>query len=145
MKKIIYLLVLTIGIISCSSDDETEMSNTDLIGTWNWTNTDGGIGFHIHKTPESTGRTYKLNLNSNYTYSLFENETEISSGTYELTMRESIYSQEMERFITYSGVFQQPQSVVISGIVRILENSTLNISDNNHDGIGSIFEKVKQK
>ncbi len=143
MKKIIYLFVLTIGIISCSSDDETQISNTDLIGTWNWTNTDGGIGFHIHETPETTGKTNQIILMDNYEFSIIENGSEISNGTYELTMRESISSQEKERFITYSGNFQQPQGVVISGIVRVLENSTLNISDNIHDGIGSLFEKVK--
>ena len=143
MKNLIYLFILTLGIMSCSSDNETTIDNTDLIGEWNWTSTGGGINGDIHETPSTTGKTYKINLNSNYTYSLFENEIEISSGTYELTMKESIYSGTTERFITYSDNFQQPQNLVINGIVRTYEINNLSISDNNHDGIGSEFEKVE--
>lgn len=143
MKKLIYLFILTLGITSCSSDDETTIDNSDLIGKWNWTMTEGGINGNINETPSTTGKAYKLNLNANYTYLLLENETEISSGTYELSMKESIYSQDTERFITYSDSFQQPQNLVISGIVRTYEIKNLIISDNNHDGIRSKFEKAE--
>ncbi len=101
MIKLIYLYILTFGVISCSSDEETAINNSDLIGNWNWTSTGGGFSGDLNETPTTTGKTYNLNLNANYTYSLLENQTEISSGTYELTIRESIYSQETERFIKY--------------------------------------------
>ncbi|MGF1558912.1 MAG: hypothetical protein ACFCUL_07475 [Flavobacteriaceae bacterium] len=143
MIKLIYLFILTFGVISCSSDEETAINNSDLIGNWNWTSTGGGFSGDLNETPITTGKTYNLNLNANYTYFLLENQTEISSGTYELTMRESIYSQETERFISYSDSFEQPQSLVISGVIRAFENTNLSISDNNHDGIGSIFEKIE--
>jgi len=43
VKKFIYLFISTLAIISCSSDDETEISNADLAGIWNWTASCGGF------------------------------------------------------------------------------------------------------
>ncbi|WP_343330250.1 hypothetical protein [Polaribacter staleyi] len=143
MKNLIYLFILTLGIISCSSDDETRIDNSDLIGSWNWTNTDGGIGFHIHETPETTGKIILLNLNKNYEYSVTENETEISNGVYELIMKKSIYSGEMERFIKLQTIDQQYLEFVKNGIVQIDQNENLNISDNNVDGIRSKFVRTE--
>lgn len=142
MKNIIYLFILTLGIISCSSDNETEINNSDLVGEWNWTNTDGGIAAHIHETPETTGKIIRLNLMGNYEYSVTENGTEISSGIYELTMKKSIYSGEMERFIQFPEN-QQYIGIVTRGIIKTYENNKLDISDNNYDGIGSGFEKIE--
>ncbi len=144
MKTLIYFFILSFGLVSCSSDEETKIENSDFIGKWNWTNTDGGIGFHIHETPETTGKTYNLNLNANYSFSFFEDGTEIANGTYELTMKESIYSQDLERFITYSDNFQQTQNVVTSGVIRTSEdeNYDMSISDNLYDGVVSGFEKI---
>lgn len=143
MKKLIYLLILALGIVACQSDEKTKISNTDLIGTWDWTNTDGGIAYHIHETPETTGKTIRLILMRNYQYSITENGNEISNGTYELTMKRSIYTQEEERFIKYSDIENQYQNVILTGIIEVLENKTLTISDNNHDGLGSLFQKIK--
>jgi len=143
MKKIIYLFVLILGIVSCSSDDENEISNKDLIGKWNWTNTDGGIGFHIHETPETTGKTIHLTFTDNYHFSIVENGNEISNGTYELTLKKSIYSGELERFIILQTIDQQYVGFVKNGIVKTYENNKLDISDNNHDGIGSGFIKIE--
>jgi len=142
MKNIIYLFILTLGIISCSSDNETEINNSDLVGEWNWTNTDGGIAAHIHETPETTEKIIRLNLMENYEYSVTENGTEISSGIYELTMKKSIYSGEMERFIQFPEN-QQYIGIVTRGIIKTYENNKLDISDNNYDGIGSGFEKIE--
>ena len=142
MKNLIYLFILTFGIISCSSDNETEINNSDLVGEWNWTNTDGGIAAHIHETPETTGKIIRLNLMGNYQYSVTENGTEISSGIYELNMKKSIYSGEMERFIKFPEN-QQYIGIVTRGIIKTYENNKLDISDNNYDGIGSGFEKIE--
>lgn len=43
MKNLIYLLIFTLGIISCSSDVETEIDNSELIGKWNWISSCGGF------------------------------------------------------------------------------------------------------
>ena len=78
----------------------------------------------------------------NYKYSVTEDGTEISSGIYELTMKKSIYSGEMERFIQFPEN-QQYIGIVTRGIIRTYENKKLDISDNNYDGIGSGFEKIE--
>lgn len=143
MKKIILLFFFAIGFNSCSSNDETKIDNSDLIGKWNWISTDGGLAFHIQETPTSTGNTFQLSLMKNYLYSITKNGNEISSGKYELVMKKSIYSGEMERFIIYSQTEnQQLQNVVISGIIKVYETNKLDISDNNYDGIGSVFVKA---
>jgi len=141
MKKLIYLFVLTSGIISCSSDDETEISNSDLIGIWNWTGTSGGL-IYFEETPETPGKTIHLTLKENYNFSITENGNEISSGTYELTMKKSIYSGEMERFIQFPEN-QQYTGIVNRGIIKTYETNKLDISDNNSDGIGSGFIKIE--
>ncbi|RXG17819.1 hypothetical protein DSM03_101518 [Leeuwenhoekiella aestuarii] len=142
MKNLIYVFILALGMISCSSDDQTRIDNSDLIGDWNWTNTDGGIGFHIHETPETTGKIIHLNLKGNYEFSVTENGTEISNGTYELIMKESIYSGKMERLIQFPEN-EQYLGFVKTGIINSYKNEKLNISDNNADGIGSEFVRIE--
>ncbi|MGY8911410.1 MAG: hypothetical protein ACKVIG_16345 [Flavobacteriales bacterium] len=141
MKKLIYLFVLTLGIISCSSDDETEISNSDLVGIWNWTGTSGGL-IYFEETPQTTGKTIHLNLMENYDFSITENGNEISSGTYELTLKKSIYSGEIEKFIQFPEN-QQYTGIVNRGIIKTYETNKLDISDNNYDGIGSGFIKIE--
>lgn len=141
MKKLICLFVLTLGIVSCSSDDETEIRNSDLIGIWNWTGTSGGL-IYFEETPETTGKTIHLTLMDNYNFSITENGNEISSGTYELTLKKSIYSGEIERFIQFSEN-QQYAGIVMRGIIKTYETNKLDISDNNYDGIGSGFIKIE--
>jgi hypothetical protein len=43
MKKIFCLFILTLGFISCSSDDENAIDNSELIGKWNWVSSCGGF------------------------------------------------------------------------------------------------------
>ena len=141
MKKLIYLFVLTLGVISCSSDDETKISNSDLVGVWNWTGTSGGL-IYFEETPETTGKTIHLTLMENYDFSISENGNEISNGTYELTFKRSIYSGKMEKFIQFPEN-QQYTGIVNRGIIKTYETNKLDISDNNYDGIGSGFIKIE--
>ncbi|MFV5701234.1 hypothetical protein ACM55F_05115 [Flavobacterium sp. XS2P12] len=147
MKKIIIIFIFSIGFISCSSNDETKIENSDLIGKWNWISTDGGFAFHIHEKP-TIGNPFQLSLMKNYAYSIAQNGNEVESGTYELVIKRSIYSGEMERFIICYAKNQQLQNVVpvhnvvINGIIEVYETNKLEISDNNYDGIGSKFAKT---
>ncbi|MBJ7883112.1 hypothetical protein [Gelidibacter salicanalis] len=141
MKKLIYLFVLTLGIISCSSDDVKEIDNSDLIGKWNWTGTSGGL-IYFEETAETSGKTIHLTLMENYTYSITENENEISSGNYQLISKKSIYSGELERFIQFPEN-QQYTGIVMGGIIKTYELDKLDISDNNYDGIGSGFVRIE--
>jgi hypothetical protein len=142
MKKLICLFILILGIISCSSDDEMEISNSDLVGIWNWTGTSGGL-IYFEETPETEGKVIHLTLTDNYNFSITENENEISKGIYELTLKKSIYSGELERFIKLLTIDQQYVGFVKNGVVNIHQNGKLNISDNNADGIGSEFVRIE--
>ncbi len=148
MKKVkqtkwpVFFMLILFAIFSCSSDEITEIDNSDLVGNWNWTTTDGGIAFNIHETPETTGKIIHLNLSKNYTFSITENGDEISNGTYVLIMKKSIYSGELERFIQFPENYQYT-GIVMNGIIKIDESNKLDISDNNYDGIGSGFVRIE--
>ncbi len=139
MKSIFIQLVLILMIFGCSDNVEIRTPASDLSGTWNWVGTDGGIGFNIHETPETTGNSVKLVLNDNFDYQVFVNNSMVASGKYELTKEESIYSSERENYIKLDGDFQL-QYVVLNGIVRVEEKNSLTISDNFYDGVGSRFK-----
>jgi len=142
MKRIISLFALVIVFTACSTNEETKISNSDLIGTWNWNSTDGGMANHIHSTPASTGKNIQFHLLKNYTFSITENGNEISKGTYKMTSRKSIYTGEKERFIECLESINI-QNVVISGIITVYDTNKLDISDNNYDGVGSGFTKTE--
>ena len=63
MKKLIYLLVLTLGIISCSSDNETENNEYEFIAEYSTTITVGGVvgiserTFEIGEVYSATGQS----------------------------------------------------------------------------------------
>jgi len=142
MKKIVLVFLLTLGFFSCNSNGLIKIDNTDLVGKWNWLATSGGIANQINETPTTTGKNIELKLQKNHDYSIIENGIEIMSGTYDLSMKKSIYSGKMERFIKCS-VNKPLQNVIVSGIIKIYESNRLNISDNFFDGIGSDFEKTQ--
>lgn len=146
MKNLIYLFIFTLGIFSCSSDEETNNQNPEpndisLIGRWKWTITEGGISGIDQVTPESYGKDIQLNLNENLSYSILENGIEIFSGNYTLILASSIYSN-MDNFISYSENIEYDWSVIFKGVIRNQDTSHLTISDNNNDGFTSHFEKI---
>ncbi|MBV7441482.1 hypothetical protein KRX57_08615 [Weeksellaceae bacterium TAE3-ERU29] len=145
MKKLIYFVLFTFIVVSCNSDDETTVNNFDVIGSWNWTSTKGGInGGNINETPTTTEKSIVLILTSSYDFSVTENGSQVSNGKYELKMEKSIYSGEMERFISFKTIDQRHVGFVQSGIINITQNGEmLKISDNNYDGVISLFEKIK--
>ncbi|TDQ28598.1 hypothetical protein [Tenacibaculum caenipelagi] len=140
MKNLLYIFLFTL--VSCASSQINKIDNSDLTGTWHWTNTDGGFGNHIHKTPEKLGKSIQLTLLKNYQFSISENGVVVSKGTYSLAMKKSIYTHQQERFIQLSNDQQYP-GIVLSGIIRLQKPDVLEISDNNYDGLGSTFARAK--
>lgn len=144
MKKLITILIIAIGLISsCSADTDDTIKNSDFVGNWNWVGTHGGFADHLHTTPASTGNTLQLNLMKNYTFSILKNGQETISGKYELTFTKSIYTGEMEKYII-CDMSNNPEGgyFVTQGIITI-DGNRLSIDDNNYDGIGSGFERIK--
>ncbi len=140
MKIFLLLSLLMISVLSCrTSDDESTISNTDLVGTWNWISTEGGINAQINDTPQSTGKIIHLELTNDFKYSITENGNQTSNGTYVLSMEKSIYSGNNERFIVLSN----NQEVVMKGIINVNNTNKLVIADNNHDGVTSTYSLVE--
>jgi hypothetical protein len=149
MKKFIYLFVLSLVIISCSSDDgakqktqitqATQKKNLGLVEKWAWISTSGGnVGSST--TPLTTGKNYILILKENDSYSLLEDGIETAKGTYTLTTKESIYNHKMEDFIS----FQNSMFPVENGIITTNEDKTImSIDDNFYDGFGSSFKRIE--
>jgi hypothetical protein len=79
----------------------------------------------------------------NNTFSILKNSVEVVNGKYEITMKESIYSGEIEKYIT-CDMGQNPQAIyfVTKGVITIQDDNKLSIDDNYHDGIGSGFERI---
>ncbi|SNZ00419.1 hypothetical protein [Flagellimonas pacifica] len=141
MKKVFLISTFIFFIISCTKEDNLPI-NSDVIGKWNWISTKGGVGNNVDETPASTEKTIVLILNKNYTYSILENDSEISNGTYEMKTKKSIYKKDLERFVSYSKNVQVP-NVIVSGVLRVQSSGNLSILDNKADGLQSDFKKVE--
>ena len=140
MKKLSILIAFLFFFSSCSKIDPSGVENFDLFGQWNWVSTNGGFAFHIHSDPESAGNVIQLFLKEDYGFSLMVNEEIVSTGEYEISMEKSIYSGDLERYITFSGN-KNFNGIVLNGIIRTHNSNELSISDNYYDGIGSLYQK----
>lgn len=135
------LLFLVAGLVCSCSNHTTGIVNDDLVGKWRWISTDGGFDFDIHSTPANTRRSYMLELKKDYEYVLYENKIQIHKGTYNLILKKSVHSGQMERFVrNIFGLYSQP--VVLNGRVQIISKNEFIISDNTYDGIGSRFKRI---
>jgi hypothetical protein len=142
VKKKTLLLFLVIGLVCSCSGNDTEIVNTDIVGKWKWISTDGGFDLDIHTTPANTGKSYILELKKDYQYVLYENKSQIHKGTYNLFLKESVHSRDMERFIrNIFGTYSQP--IVLNGRIQIISKNEFIISENTYDGIGSGFKRIE--
>ncbi len=142
MNKLLIIPFLLFLIFSCDKNEVIDRSDYIIIGEWNWTRTDGGMDFNIHETPESTGKSIQIKLTNDSKFTLTEDGRVIFKSSYELSLKKSIYSGELEKYINLSENYQN-QNIVLKGIVAIISNDTLTISDNSYDGIGSTFIRIK--
>ncbi len=134
--------LLLFAVWSCDKDDVADNRMKGFVGDWNWIQTDGGIAYHIHDTPESIEKSYRIILTDAYEISIIENELERVISSYALSLKESIYSGEPELFLEVSDDVQIP-SLVVNGIITLVSADTLTIADNNYDGVGSTFVRRK--
>lgn len=139
MKKTALIIIILFSFISCSNNNEELVDNTDLIGKWNWTSTNGGIFGHINETPTPLSKTIQIVFSKDYKFSILENGKETSKGNYTLESTEK----SGERKISYTGNYKKTQGVVLNGIYYFYGNQELIISDGFADGIGSNFEKIE--
>ncbi|MFV9552579.1 hypothetical protein [Algibacter sp. PT7-4] len=63
MKNYFLLLFVGITFLNCSNNDDNSQE-LQLIGTWNWVESSGGIDGRT-ETPTSTGNSMKIEISSN--------------------------------------------------------------------------------
>ena len=67
MRKTVYLLILAVGIISCSNDDEILIQDEQtLIGKWIWSSTCGGYMNSCRYPDEDNFESLEFKENSEY-------------------------------------------------------------------------------
>ncbi|MFH6773071.1 hypothetical protein [Gaetbulibacter aestuarii] len=142
MKKLFFAALLLIIIFSCKSS-EVSFVNPELFGTWVWISTDGGIGNHIHNTPESTGFTIELRLNKDSEYSLYKSKLRIGTGSYHITEKRSLLQNKLAAFITLDENANDSSNIISSGMLILEKKDTLIISQDVYDGVGSTFARLK--
>jgi len=98
MHKYILLIFVGFSIWSCSVNDEKTTS--EIIGTWNWTGSSGGIT-GTTETPESTGDERKLEISKDSIKSYLNGELNLKTK-YTVEIRESL-------------LFNEPRKMIISG------------------------------
>jgi hypothetical protein len=143
MKRSVFIMLIALA-AACSKhnnilsgtepQDDHQPSYTTLTGTWQWVRTDGGIGFHIHDTPQSTGKKIELKLAADGTYAVFTNDTKTTAGTYTLETKTCIHDGKPKTYIRFSS----DQGFMVEKV----DTHYLEVSDEFYDGVGSQYKRV---
>ena len=132
LKGLGLLFLITI-IASCSEENTSIATEKKLIGTWSWVRTDGGFAFNIHDTPATTGKNIDLKFTSDGKYLYYTNGILSSEGTYQFSTQKSIVDGTYKKSIIFSVGGEM--------IIAKIDNTNLELDDNNYDGIGSSYVK----
>ncbi|MEO8240395.1 MAG: hypothetical protein ABI576_19985 [Flavobacterium sp.] len=128
MKKIAYVFITLLLLLSCDNDDSAEKS---LNGKWNWISSSGGIVGKI-TTPTSENKTIVLEF-YNSTLKKYENGNLISENTFSVETRESIMG-------------GKRKMIVIEGSVNItfeIVGDKLYLNDECYDCYQSEYDRIK--
>ncbi len=130
-----FSVLVVLSFWGCSKPDTALESKQSINTGWNWVRTDGGFANHIHETPASTGKNINLLLRSDNTYSIYTNGVLTSQGTYLVESRVCIHDQSYKNVLNFSSPSDQDM------MIEKLDNSTLELSDDNYDGFRTIYSK----
>ncbi len=129
LKGLGLLFLITIS-VSCSDNDDN--SDKNLIGTWSWVSSSGGIA-GTTATPASTGKNIDLKFTSDGKYFYYTNGIISSEGTYKFSTLKSIVDGTIKKSIIFSAGGEM--------IIDKIDNTNLYLSDNYFDGFGSYYIK----
>ena len=129
LKGIGLLFLLTV-IVSCSVENSNVVVDKNLIGTWNWISSSGGIAGTTN-TPASTGKNIALKFTSDNKYFYYTNGVISSEGTYKFSTQKSIVDGTFKKSIVFSAGGEM--------IIDKIDNTNLYLSDNYYDGFGSSY------
>ena len=84
-------ILLFLSLMACSDSDTDD--NENIVSTWNWYETSGGIG-GITETPQTTGETRKVVFQNNGDVTFYTDDEVTLSSTYTLATEITIISDE---------------------------------------------------
>jgi len=133
MKKLVILLFFSfILFVSCN---DKVLETNEIMGTWNWTSSSGGIA-GVTYTPESTGETMVLEFTPDSIYRVYKNDTLVVETEFSIVISESIYTQDSTKIITFDpGMI--PRSIVFDS------PNDLTLRDEVYDGFISHYRRMK--
>jgi len=131
-KLYVFLLGAAIILGSCKTT-VNEDSDLPLNGKWILVNVSGGIAGDIVDVDTQAER-HLVFFGKNNSVSFFYNDSLLSTTSFLIEKRRSIYSTDELDFIIYkSGL--EPE------VITYLSNDTLTLADNNYDGFTRVYIK----
>ncbi|WP_367913711.1 hypothetical protein [Leadbetterella sp. DM7] len=127
MKKWLMILMMA-GLGACEKSEVVK--SDELTGTWKWVRKTGGIA-GVNETPKE-GEVILLKLNADKTYSTMRNDSLLASGTYALSVKESILLNKETDFITLGT--GEP-------VMYEVKNNELHLAEDVYDGFN--YEYVR--
>ena len=103
MKRVILLVLIGLAVSFCTEKEEVPVTN--IVGTWNWISSTGGIA-GVTETPESTGKEIKLVITQD-SFKTYENGELTSESTYTIAIRVSLLFGEQRVMIIEENGFQR--------------------------------------
>lgn len=137
-NKLHYLLAFMLMATFTTSCTKQVQNGEALAGTWEWKSTDGGLGFHLHLTPASTGQREQLKLTGNLRYFLYINNVMKEEGSYALWDQPCIHDKKKKTVIRFSGALQDR-------MVEKVDREQLVLSDEHYDGFEFMYERKNEQ
>ncbi len=126
MKLILNLCLLSFLLFSC----EQPTVENDLIGSWKWVESTGGIA-GVTIRPKN-GETRIISFDAKGNFEIVENDQRVVSSHFQIHEGKSILSEEKVPLISFEDESQLEKSFVIVG-------DTLYLSDEVYDGFTSKY------
>lgn len=136
--KIIFLLISIFAFIPAvcldnSTGPATSTVPPDLIGSWDWVESNGGIA-GVHLTPENTGNTQFITLTEDSQYLSFRNDSLIWQSPFRIVKVKSIFNNDSTDAIYSHGMHQ---------IFEFSENKdSLFLAGNVYDGFAHTYTRI---
>lgn len=138
LPKLAFALFTTLCILtSCAKNAALSSRDAAILGSWTWSQTDGGIANNIHDTPGTTGKTIQWTFSNNLSYAIYENGILQTKGNYHITNEKSIYDGDEKPVINFDSGMRR--------IILKVDGTTLEVGDNAYDGTTSLFTRGSTK
>ena len=129
MKRVIFLLIVFLSCYGCEKDN-SYIYSTSLFGKWSWFITCGGFAGCV--TPEAEHTTIDLVFTPDSIYSIFQNDTLVTSGKFRTYKLVSANGKDTSNILNYNSIAQ----------IYSIYHDTLSLSDPGNI-IGSGYKRIR--